>query len=144
VPTQGVGGPAWGAPSAGATQAAPRFESAAAVDAALADADAAIRRADRTADTALTDRAAGPARPASADISRDTTLDEAARRLANDLRGVPGIERFGALRLEELDRTGPRPLRTMWRIARDRLGDRYGKLTVGEFIDRTRGGPTAG
>jgi len=155
-PTSGSGGtftsapgpalePAWGAsPPSAAAAATPRFETPEAVDAALADADAAIRSAERTVDRALTDTAAGPARPASAEISRETTLDEAARRLAGDLRGVPGIERFGALRLEELDRTGPRPLRTMWRIARDRLADRYGTLTIGEFLDRTRGGPTAG
>jgi hypothetical protein len=71
-------------------------------------------------------------------------LDEAASRLANDLRGVPGVERFALLRLEELERTGPRPMRAMWRIARDRLAERYGQLTIGEFIDRARGGPTAG
>jgi flotillin len=122
----------------------PRFESGEAIDAALADADAAIRRAGETAGRALTDTAAGPARPASADITRETTLDEAALRLANDLQAVPGIERFGALRLAELDRTGPRPMRTMWRIVRDQLADRYGQMTVGEFIDRTRGGPAAG
>ena len=145
-PTTATGGPAWGAPST-AAPVPPRFESPEAIDAALADADAAIRRAGSAADGALTDRAAGPARPArpaSAEITRETTLDEAALRLADDLRGVPGIERFGALRLAELDRTGPRPLRTMWRIARDRLGERYGTMTVGEFLDRTRGGRNAG
>ena len=60
--------------------------------------------------------------PASAGIDRDTTVDVAAQRLARDLAAIPGIERFGALRLGELDRAGPRPLRTMWRIARDELG----------------------
>ena len=143
---QGSPGPAWGAPppSSSPGEAPPRFETPAAVDAALADADAAIRRAGQTADRALTDTAAGPARPASADITRDMALDEAASRLANDLRGVPGVERFALLRLEELERTGPRPMRAMWRIARDRLAERYGQLTIGEFIDRARGGPTAG
>jgi flotillin len=143
---QGSPGPAWGAPppSSSPGEAPPRFETPAAVDAALADADAAIRRAGQTADRALTDTAAGPARPASAEITRDMALDEAASRLANDLRGVPGVERFALLRLEELERTGPRPMRAMWRIARDRLAERYGQLTIGEFIDRARGGPTAG
>ena len=143
---QGSPGPAWGAPppSSSPSEATPRFETPAAVDAALADADAAIRRAGQTADRALTDTAAGPARPASAEITRDMALDEAASRLANDLRGVPGVERFALLRLEELERTGPRPMRAMWRIARDRLAERYGQLTIGEFIDRARGGPTAG
>jgi hypothetical protein len=53
---------------------------------------------------------------------------------------VPGIERFGSIRLADLDRTGPRPLRTMWRIARDQLESRYGDLTIGELLDRFRGG----
>ncbi|HSK53396.1 MAG TPA: SPFH domain-containing protein [Clostridia bacterium] len=134
--------PAWGSTPAAPT--APRFETAEAVDAALADADAAIRRAAESARPARTDTASGPARPASAEIGRETTLDEAVTRLASDLRSVPGIQRFGLLRLEELDRTGPRPLRTMWRIARDRLGERYGSMTIGEFLDRAPGGPAAG
>jgi hypothetical protein len=69
-------------------------------------------------------------------MSRETTLDEAARRLATELRAVPGIERFGALRLADLESGGPRPLRTMWRIARGQLDERYGGLTIGELIDR--------
>jgi hypothetical protein len=81
-----------------------------------------------------------PTRPtpplASAQIARDTTLDDAVTRLAQDLRAIPGIERFGAVRLGELDRTGPRPLRTMWRVARSQLDDRYGNLTIGEMLDR--------
>jgi hypothetical protein len=52
---------------------------------------------------------------------------------------VPGIERFGRMRLAELERSGPRPLRTMWRIARDQLDERYGQLTIGEIIDRYTG-----
>jgi nucleotidyltransferase/DNA polymerase involved in DNA repair len=94
-----------------------------------------------------TDTAAGPARPAAssrpaagpAPITRDTTIDVAAQRLAADLRAIPGIERFGAVRLAELERGGPRPLRTMWRIARDQLDERYGQVTIGELIDRYRG-----
>ncbi|MGH2474745.1 MAG: hypothetical protein ACRDIL_05725, partial [Candidatus Limnocylindrales bacterium] len=86
--------------------------------------------------TPRTDTAAGPPRPAVAEITRQTTIDDAARRLASDLRAVPGIERFGAVRLAELERSGPRPLRTMWRIAREGLDERYGQLTIGELIDR--------
>jgi hypothetical protein len=77
-------------------------------------------------------------------VSRETTVDEAAQRLANDLRAVPGIERFRLVRLAELDRTGPRPLRTMWRVARGQLEDRYGGLTIGEILDRYAGGHGGG
>lgn len=73
-------------------------------------------------------------------LGREATLDEAAAALASDLRAIPGIERFGRLRLAELERAGPRPLRSMWRIARDKLDERYGQLTIGEMLDRYTGG----
>jgi hypothetical protein len=100
-----------------------------------------MRRARDTTTSAL----GGATQQAANDI-RDTTVNAAAQRLARDLQAVPGIERFGALRLAELDRSGPRPLRTMWRIARDQLGERYGELTIGEVLDRygRSGGPSAG
>ena len=86
--------------------------------------------------------AAPPSRPP---ISRETTVNAAAQRLARDLKAIPGIERFGALRLGELDRAGPRPLRTMWRIARDDLDERYGQMTIGEILDQYgRGGGSPG
>jgi flotillin len=86
-------------------------------------------------------RPPGPAAPRSRPpISRETTVNAAAQRLARDLQAIPGIERFGALRLGELDRAGPRPLRTMWRIARDDLDERFGQMTIGEILDRYRRG----
>jgi hypothetical protein len=113
---------------------------------AFARAAKAMERASRSARPAeagpTSDTAVGPPRPAPAisGITQDTRVDEAALRLANELRAVPGIERFGAMRLADLDSTGPRPLRAIWRIARDELDDRYGALTIGEIIDRFRGG----
>ena len=79
-------------------------------------------------------------------IGRETTVDEAASALADELMRIPGIQRFGDMRLRDLDATGPRPLRTMWRIARDQLDQRYGELTIGQVIDRYRdqGGISAG
>jgi hypothetical protein len=56
----------------------------------------------------------------------------------------PGIERFGGMRLSELDDAGPRPLRTMWRVARDRLEQDYGDVTIGEMLDRYRRGGGGG
>ena len=88
--------------------------------------------------------APGIGRPQVADVTRDTSVEEAATRLANDLRAVPGIERFGTMRLADLDTSGPRPLRTMWRVAREELSDSYGQLTIGEVIDRYAGSVDAG
>jgi len=82
--------------------------------------------------------------PAVGELGRESTLDEAAHALADDLMRIPGIQRFGGLRLADLDSTGPRPLRTMWRIARDRLQRDYGNLTIGEIIDRYRGTGSGG
>ncbi|HUP54373.1 MAG TPA: SPFH domain-containing protein, partial [Methylomirabilota bacterium] len=131
----------------------PRFTTPESIEAAMADAERAVRAASAPP-AARTDTAAGPARPApsatgsgpaSAGITRQTTLDDAATRLAADLRAVPGIERFAAVRLNELERSGPRPLRTMWRLASEQLDERYGALTIGELMERYAGGrgPTA-
>ena len=80
------------------------------------------------------------ASPAVTGLKRESTLEEAATALADDLLRIPGIQRFGEMRLSDLDATGPRPLRTMWRVARDRLARDYGQLTIGEIIDRYQGG----
>jgi len=155
----GSTGTAGSSPASGAAvaPAPPRFETAEAVDAAIKGADRATQvaatpssaptpaPASRTA--ARTDTAAGPAlpapgtgtRPQVADVTRQTTVEDAATRLANDLRAVPGIERFGTMRLGDLETSGPRPLRTMWRVAREELGSQVGQMTIGEVIDRYGG-----
>ncbi len=122
------------APSPTEAPVAPRFESQEQIDAALEDADRAMRAASRS--TPRTDTAVGPARPASFDITGETTVDAAARQLAVDLRQIPGIERFATVQLATLERSGPRPLRTMWRVARERLDERYGQMTIGELMER--------
>jgi flotillin len=128
--------PAWGA-AAGPSATAVADQA----QAAMARADEAMRKAGESTTSAL----GSAAQQVTSDV-RETTVNAAAQRLARDLQAIPGIERFGALRLAELDRSGPRPLRTMWRIARDQLGERYGQLTIGEVLDRygRGGGPTAG
>jgi hypothetical protein len=74
------------------------------------------------------------------------TLNDAASRLAEELQRIPGIERFGATRLRDLERSGPRTLRTLWGAARGELQARYGDLTIGTLLDayqRSRQGPGA-
>jgi hypothetical protein len=154
--TEATPTPAWGASPAGSRSSARPTEASAVpstvapsqqqappaaepdpVREAMAQADETIRKAGEATASALGSLPAEVKPP----IDRETTVNAAAQRLARDLRAIPGIERFGALRLGELDRAGPRPLRTMWRIARDELGDRYGEMTIGEVLDRyTRGG----
>jgi flotillin len=154
--------PAWGSrPAAG--PGAPSKEDLAAAEAAAAaavndasrkagaptmhEAQAAMSRADEAMQRAREATAtAFGGRPEDVQpITTETTVNVAAQRLARDLQAIPGIERFGALRLAELDRSGPRPLRTMWRIARDQLGERYGEMTIGEVLEQygSGGGSTS-
>jgi hypothetical protein len=141
---------------AATTAARQAAEAAAAVAAGEAATKAALERVDETVRRASqgvgdTLRAAPAAAesalrsaPAAAGVTRDTTINVAAQRLARDLAAVPGIERFGSIRLAELDQAGPRPLRTMWRIARGELADRYGQMTIGEIVDRFGRGGSSG
>ncbi|MEO8273023.1 MAG: SPFH domain-containing protein [Chloroflexota bacterium] len=126
---------------------------------AMAAATAELDRTETRARQAL-DRAIGQPTPASAArpatsepdgssvsrLQRDSTLEAAAEALVDDLMRVPGIQRFSDMRLTDLDAAGPRPLRTMWRGARDRLASDYGQMTIGEVIDRYQrgGGASAG
>jgi hypothetical protein len=159
-------------PPAGATGAAVAETSERDAEASIR---AAVSELDRTADRArdAVDRAIGQpvpartsspataststagtasssaARPAAAgdQLGRATTLSQAAEALADDLMRIPGIQRFGGMRLQELESAGPRPLRTMWRVAREQLEGEYGQLTIGEIIDRYQrggGGAAAG
>ena len=146
-----VSQPAESAPEAADTAERAQAEVGAAMDAAVSAVGQSAERA-----RAAVDRAIGPATPSSAatggrstassptsavgGVTAETTLDEAAKALADDLMRIPGIQRFGDMRLADLESSGPRPLRTMWRIARDRLRRDYGDLTIGEIIDRYRGG----
>ena len=118
------------------------IEPGAMVDAAMSAAERTADRARKAVDRAISTSApALSATPASVSgIDRESTLTEAASALADDLMRIPGIQRFGDMRLADLDSSGPRPLRTMWRIARDRLERDYGQLTIGEIIDRYQGG----
>jgi flotillin len=125
--------------------AAPPVEPGSAVRAAVDALEQSTRRAQGAVERATSPAAvpapapATPSRPAIAGLGRDSTLEQAAGALADDLLQVPGIQRFADVRLADLDRSGPRPLRTMWRVARDRLARDYGQLTIGQMIDRYRG-----
>ena len=71
---------------------------------------------------------------------------EAAVTLASELSRIPGIERFGGTRLRDLDRSGPRTLRTLWGAAKGQLDTRYGDVTIGKLLDefeQRQGGPGA-
>ena len=62
--------------------------------------------------------------------------DDAARLLATKLRDIPNVADYVHLRLSEVENSGPRPMRILWRIAEAQVGKRYGEMTVGELMRR--------
>ena len=120
--------------------AAPRVETIEQADAAMDRAAEAIKQAAQRSAGEV--RAAMPGIPpvapkaAASPISADMPATEAAAILAEQMRRIPGIERHLAVPLAELDSRGPRPVRAAWRLARDRVAQNYGGLTVGELLAR--------
>jgi flotillin len=74
------------------------------------------------------------------DISPETAPDDAANLLAEALRRVPGIGRYGGTTLNDLGSRGPRIARALWQVARPRIAERYGELTVGQLFSRFASG----
>jgi len=137
------------APSTAATsKPATTAPSTADAEARAARAQAAIDAASRTMSAAgamepppaLPASPAGPrplgAAAAGRPITAATPVTEAAAILADQLRLIPGIDRYAGYELATLDDRGPRPLRAAWRLARERIGRQYGQLTVGELLAR--------
>jgi flotillin len=123
-----------------------KVETAEQAEAAIARASEAISRATRRATSQvpgtmpqMPPMSATPAVPM-AQITADMPATEAAALLAAQMRRIPGIERHLALPLAELDQRGPRPIRAAWRLARGRVTEDYGGMTVGELIARFGGG----
>jgi hypothetical protein len=108
----------------------------------MGQAEAAISRASETISRAAAQTlpAARPPNVGSASalprITSEMPVSEAAALLAAQMRRIPGIERHLTIPLAELDQRGPRPVRAAWRLARDRVADSYGGMTVGELLSR--------
>jgi flotillin len=119
--------------------AAPAPATAAARHEPLRDFERAISASAEAADRAARDAAgalaAVPA-PAITSLGRSSTLDDAAKALAADLSQAPGIGRLVDMRLEQLDSSGPAPVRALWRVAKGRLDAKYGSMTIGEVLER--------
>ncbi|HUG49248.1 MAG TPA: SPFH domain-containing protein [Candidatus Limnocylindria bacterium] len=139
--------PARGRPARGgqATQATAAGDGATGTtfdaQAAGAQVDAAMQRASQTMDRAagaqaVTGALGGGSQVRPTPITAATPLAEAATILADQLRVIPGIERYGEVPLAELEQRGSRPVRAVWRLARERVAGQYGGLTVGELLGR--------
>ena len=117
--------------------------SAADVDDRLASAARAIDRAGDLKPPPTPAMPEMPPLPPVRPITSATSLNEAAATLAEQLRLIPGIDRYARYELASLDDRGPRPLRAAWRIARDRVRGDYGAMTIGELLARFGGGGRA-
>jgi flotillin len=131
------------APRDAATSPTDGADAAAEVEAAAERADEQMRRASETIARASDAIAPMPALPSSGTsavrptpINAATPLAEAATILADQMRLIPGVERYADVHLVELEQRGSRPVRAAWRLARERLAGEYGQLTVGELLAR--------
>ncbi|HYL07831.1 MAG TPA: flotillin domain-containing protein, partial [Candidatus Udaeobacter sp.] len=59
-----------------------------------------------------------------------------AKWLADSLRRIPDIRVYDALHLADLETRGPATARGVWATAKQVLAADYGKVTVGELLDR--------
>ncbi|MEX2546279.1 MAG: SPFH domain-containing protein [Chloroflexota bacterium] len=133
--TPNVPHPPAAASGQGASAAPKRVETMDQADAAMSRATEAISRA--TSQTPLASKPAnGSGGAALPQITAEMPVGEAAALLAAQMRRIPGIERHLTIPLLELDQRGPRPARAAWRLARDRVADSYGGMTVGELLSR--------
>jgi flotillin len=73
------------------------------------------------------------------EIPEGMPTEQAAESLAAALGAVPGIQRYAGTTLNELAQRGPRVARGLWAMARMRLGDEYGEMTIGQLLSRYTG-----
>ncbi len=66
----------------------------------------------------------------------DGNLQQWAKWLADQLRRVPDIQVYDALRLADLETRGPAAARGVWLTAKEALAKEYGKVTVGDLLNR--------
>jgi hypothetical protein len=65
-------------------------------------------------------------------------LEAGARRMADELRSVPDIARYGEVQLKDLVARGPRALEAVWKVAGDEVVGAYGRWTVAQLLDKFR------
>jgi flotillin len=110
---------------------------------AKTEADAALARAEAEAEKAKdqAEKAAAAAQSkATAAVAKvspsDGNVAQWAKWLADQLRRIPDIQVYDALRLGELESRGPAAARGVWTTAKAALAQEYGKLTIGELLTR--------
>ena len=69
----------------------------------------------------------------------DGNVAQWAKWMADQLRRIPDIQVYDALRLGDLESRGPASARGVWATAKDALAKEYGKVTIGDLLQRFRG-----
>jgi hypothetical protein len=77
------------------------------------------------------------AAPAVAKVTpNDGNVQQWAKWLADQLRRLPDIQVYDALRLSDLAQRGPAPARAVWATAQAVLGKDFGNTTIGDLLKR--------
>ena len=66
----------------------------------------------------------------------DSNRGQWAKWLADQLRRIPDIQVYDALRLSELETRGPAVARGVWQTAKEALAKEYGNVTIGDLLQR--------
>ena len=69
----------------------------------------------------------------------DSNAKQWAKWMADQLRQVPEIKAYGALRLRDLAEKGPVTARGMWATAKEALNQEYGNVTVDDLLAQFQG-----
>jgi len=69
-------------------------------------------------------------------LPSDGNVAQWAKWLAGQLKWVPDIQVYGALKLSELVDRGPAPARAIWQTAQAVLGKDYGNITIADLLKR--------
>src|SRR5947208_5856284 len=91
-----------------------------------------VKDAVEKAAAAIEPKAAAEAKVAPA----DGNVAQWAKWLADSLRRVPNIQIYDALRLVDLESRGPEAARGIWSTAKGVLAKDYGKVTIGDLLQR--------
>lgn len=125
-----------GGSGAGARQRTRAAASAAPEPAAVPEPAERFAQAVETVEQAGSVRPPAPQPPVS--IPANASDEDAAAIVADAIGRVPGVQRYGEMRLEELVNRGPRAARTIWGALPEGVRQRIAGETIQSFLERRR------
>ena len=125
-----------GASAAKAKAAAAAAGAEAASIQAAAAATGAVKQASSSAQKTAGDAEAKATEVVAKVLPSDGNVAQWAKWLAGQLKWVPDIQVYGALKLSDLVDRGPAPARAIWQTAQAVLGKDYGNITIADLLKR--------